>query len=379
MSVTSETVPGEDAAGGRDAPPQRRRRRRTLLSVLVLGAAGAVAGVVLVDPFGDEAPATTRNAAPTGTAAVRQGQVSARISVSGTLTYDGGYEAVNQASGVFTDLPSTGKVYKAGHTLYRVNTAPVVFLKGSIPVYRDLEWGDQGRDVRQLNAALVSLGHGSGLDADSKYFGYATYLALLRLEDARGLKEDGKLSKGEIVYLPADQIRVTKLNVGVGDRAGGGTAVLEASSLRRHVSVELDAAYQSQVKEGDKVTITLPNLKTTGGEVVSVGKVATSDDEEGGAKIKVGIRPDDPEATGSLDRAPVQVSIVTDSADGVLFVPVTALLALLDGGYGVEVVAPDGARRLVQVELGMFDQNSGTVEVTGQGLQAGQRVVVPAS
>ncbi|WP_176611385.1 peptidoglycan-binding protein [Actinomadura sp. WMMB 499] len=377
--MTSETVSGEEAAGG-PGTPRKRRRRRTLLSVLVLGVAGAAVAVVLVDPFGDEAPASTRNAAPTGSATIRQGQVSARISVSGTLTYAGGYEAVNQASGVFTDLPSTGKVYKAGHTLYRVNTEPVVYLKGSIPVYRDLEWGDEGRDVRQLNAALVSLGYGSGLDADSKYFGYATYLALLRLEDARGLEEDGKLSQSEVVYLPADEIRVTELNAGVGDKAGGGTAVLEASSLRRHVSVELDAAYQSQVKEGDKVTITLPNLKTTGGEVISVGKVATSDDdEEGGAKIKVGIRPDDPEATGSLDRAPVQVSIVTDSAEGVMYVPVTALLALLDGGYGVEIVAADGTRRLVQVQLGMFDQNSGTVEITGQGLKAGQRVVVPAS
>ncbi|WP_262402717.1 hypothetical protein [Actinomadura sp. CNU-125] len=374
--MTSETVPSEEAAEG-PGTPRKRRRRRTLLSVLVLGVAGAVVAVVLVDPFGDEAPASTRNAAPTGSATIKQGQVSARISVSGTLTYAGGYEAVNQASGVFTDLPGTGKVYKAGKTLYRVDTKPVVFLKGSIPVYRDLEWGDQGRDVRQLNSALVSLGYGSGLDADSKYFGYATYLAMLRLEDDRGLKEDGKMSKSEVVYLPADEVRVTKLNVASG---GGGTAVLEASSLRRHVSVELDAAYQSQVKEGDKVTITLPNLKTTGGEVVSVGKVATSDDdEEGGAKIKVGIRPDDPEATGSLDRAPVQVSIVTDSADGVLYVPVTALLALLDGGYGVEIVAADGTRQLVQVELGMFDQNSGTVEITGQGLKAGQRVVVPAS
>ncbi|MBE1530481.1 efflux RND transporter periplasmic adaptor subunit [Actinomadura algeriensis] len=365
--------------GHSGAPPERRRRRRALPPVLVLGAAGAVAAVLLAGPFGGEPPASTRSTAPTGTAIVRQGKVSERISVGGTLTYAGGYEAVNRASGVYTDLPRAGEVYEAGRVLYRVDTEPVVYLKGSIPVFRDLEWGDRGRDVRQLNAALVALGHGSGLDADSAYFGYATYVALLRLEDDRGLTEDGKLSKGEVVYLPADRIRVTRLNVGVGDRAGGGTAVLEAGSLRRHVSVELDAAYQSQVEEGDEVTITLPNLKTTGGEVVSVGKVATADDEDGGAKIEVGIRPDDPEATGSLDRAPVQVSIVTGSADGVLYVPVTALLALLDGGYGVEVVAAGGARELVQVELGMFDQNSGTVEITGRGVRAGQRVVVPAS
>ena len=74
----------------------------------------------------------------------------------------------------------------------------------------------------------------------------------------------------------------------------------------------------------------------------------------------------------------MQVSITTATVAGALIVPVDALLVLASGGYAVEVAGPDGARRLVPVTLGLFDDAAGTVQVSGTGLQAGQRVVVPA-
>jgi hypothetical protein len=91
------------------------------------------------------------------------------------------------------------------------------------------------------------------------------------------------------------------------------------------------------------------------------------------------IRPQDKKATGTLDKAPVQVSIVTDSEASVLSVPVNALLALANGEYAVEVVGDDGVHTLVPIQLGIFDSEAGQVAVTGTGLAAGQKVVVPAS
>ena len=66
------------------------------------------------------------------------------------------------------------------------------------------------------------------------------------------------------------------------------------------------------------------------------------------------------------------------SASTVLAVPVGALLAQSPGGYAVEVVGPGNTRRLVPVTAGIFDDNSGLVQVTG-ALTPGERVVVPAS
>jgi multidrug efflux pump subunit AcrA (membrane-fusion protein) len=62
----------------------------------------------------------------------------------------------------------------------------------------------------------------------------------------------------------------------------------------------------------------------------------------------------------------------------VLAVPVTALLARSPGGYEVEVIGAGGARRYVPVTPGLFDDNSGLVQVTGN-LTPGQRVVVASS
>jgi multidrug efflux pump subunit AcrA (membrane-fusion protein) len=62
----------------------------------------------------------------------------------------------------------------------------------------------------------------------------------------------------------------------------------------------------------------------------------------------------------------------------VLAVPVDALVAQSSGGYAVEVTGAGNTRRLVQVTVGMFDDTSGMVQVTGN-LTPGEQVVVPAT
>ena len=74
------------------------------------------------------------------------------------------------------------------------------------------------------------------------------------------------------------------------------------------------------------------------------------------------------------DGLPVDVTAKIVSAEGVVAVPVEAVLALAEGGYAVEVGLADGTTRLVGVELGVFAD--GYVEVTGE-VAAGDQVVVP--
>jgi multidrug efflux pump subunit AcrA (membrane-fusion protein) len=72
----------------------------------------------------------------------------------------------------------------------------------------------------------------------------------------------------------------------------------------------------------------------------------------------------------------VTVYVTTSVARNALVVPVTALQAQSSGGYAVDVVS--GTRHhLVPVTPGLFDSTDGLVQVTGPGLAAGQRVVVP--
>jgi hypothetical protein len=282
-----------------------------------------------------------------------------------------------------------------GQVLYAVDRNPVVLLYGSNPAYRTLAEGESasdvtGPDVQQLNADLVALGFATSaqLDPASDEFSAATKTAVEKLQASLGLPtaaRNGVLQLGSVVFLPS-AARITTIpdQVSLGGGAQPGTTILQATSTTRLVTIALDAAQQSDVKAGDPVVITLPDHRTTPGVVFSVGTVATtpSDNNNQGDStptVNVDVVPTDPAATGNLDQAPVSVAITTATVHKALVVPVTALLALASGGYGVEEVAADGTRHIVAADLGLFDDSDGLVQVSGPDLQPGQRVVVPAS
>jgi hypothetical protein len=81
------------------------------------------------------------------------------------------------------------------------------------------------------------------------------------------------------------------------------------------------------------------------------------------------VTPGDPAAVGALDSARVQVRFTGSTRNGVLAVPIGALLALREGGYAVEL--PDG--RLVAVRVGLVVR--GRAEISGEGIVEGTRVV----
>jgi peptidoglycan hydrolase-like protein with peptidoglycan-binding domain len=385
--------PGEAATTARDADrpggdgrrPRRARRRRLIGAALALAAVALALAVA--DPFDGSGAANgsvADNATPTSLATVTRQPLSSQQDEDGTLTYAGSYSVVNEAQGTLTALPSVGAVVGLGDVLYRVADRPVVLLYGHTPAYRALSEGLEGPDVRELNTNLVGLGYATraALDPTSDYFSYETAYALERLQAKLGVRQTGTLELGQAVFLPGP-LRIVKVMGTLGAQAPPGVAVAQASSTARQVVVDLNAAQQGALKVGDRVTITLPSNATTPGAVSAVGTVATTPSSKGGEPegsptIEVDVAPLHPRATGHLDQAPVRVSIVTASVPEALAVPVDALLALAGGGYAVEHVQADGVHRLIPVALGLFDDAAGLVQVSGPGLAAGQRVVVPA-
>jgi len=289
--------------------------------------------------------------------------------------------AVGYAQGaVYTWLPSVGEVIARNHNVYAIGGQPTILLYGRTLATRAFLAGmSAGPDVAELNANLEALGYGSGLSGEE--FSAATATAIRAFQAAHGLAQTGELALGSVVFEPA-AVRVTSVTPTVGMNASPGPA-LAVSSTARQVVVKLDASQQSSVKDGDRVLITLPDGQTTPGTVSYVASVAVAPPSEHGEEstptIEVDITPDEPQATGHLEAAPVQVSITTASVESALVVPVTALLALAGGGYAVEEVQPDGAHRLVAVTLGLFDDEAGDVQVSGPELAAGQSVVVPST
>jgi len=282
-------------------------------------------------------------------------------------------------SSVFTALPALGRVVRRGDGLFAIDGAPTILLYGAQPASRAFAPGmSAGGDVGQLNANLFALGYGRPV---GNAFTSETEAAIRAFQAARGLPVTGRLLLGSVVFEPWP-VRVTSVTPTLGAAVQPGP-VLGVTSTRRVVTIALDASQQTSVKVGDPVTITLPDNSTTTGHVAFVGTVATtpSSDQGNGPSsptIEVDVTPDRPGATGNLDQAPVDVSITTGTVRDALVVPVTALLALSSGGYALEEVEAGGARTLVAVHVGLFDDADGLVQVSGSGLAAGRSVVIPA-
>jgi hypothetical protein len=350
--------------------------------VLAAGLAGVVAvgGVVWRTAAGSGGDGgTSTGGVATATTPVVRRDLVARTDTDGTLGYSGSTTVTNRLQGTVTALSDIGSVVDRGQPLYSVDSRPVPLLFGDVPAWRRLAVGvSDGADVRQLEANLVALGYAneSQLKVDD-HFNSATAAAVRRWQKALAVDQTGAVELGEAVFLPGTA-RVAERTVVLGDSAAPGAPVLKVTSTNRQVRVELDATKQSTVKVGDEVEVKLPSGQTTKGSVASVGTVATTKGSPPNTRsvIEVIVTLDDPAAAGNLDEAPVRVGFVSGSRNGVLAVPVNALLALREGGYGVRVV--DGASsRIVPVTTGLFAK--GMVEVSGEGLREGQQVEVPAS
>ncbi len=318
-----------------------------------------------------------------------QGKLSAIVSQDGTLTYrsrpDGSpYSVIDQARGVYTELPEIGDKVDCGDVLYRVDEHPVLLLCGAVPAYRALQTGDAGQDVLQLNRNLRELGYdakaGVRVKTDESRFTGATEKALEVLQRSKGLAVTGGLPSGDAVFLP-ESVRIAKVTSEPGAPAQPGAPILSATSDALHVQVNFEPSQQGQVKRGDRAQITLPGNTVVTGRVVGFGRVAEAPAGQGTgaaeATIPSYISLDDPRKARGLDRAPVQVDITTAGVQSALSVPATALVGKSGGGFAVEVVRAGGRRELVAVTVGLFDTGGGRVQVQGR-LRAGDRVVVPS-
>jgi hypothetical protein len=138
----------------------------------------------------------------------------------------------------------------------------------------------------------------------------------------------------------------------------------------------LDVDKQQLVKKGVAATVELPDSTRVPGTVTSVGTVATTSTagNQETTTVDVTVKVSDQKALGTLDEAPVDVLLQADQRKNVLAVPVNALVALAEGGYGLQVVT-GSTTRYVAVKTGMFA--AGKVEVSGADVTAGLVVGVP--
>jgi peptidoglycan hydrolase-like protein with peptidoglycan-binding domain len=362
-------------------PDETGRPRRGLVWLALGGAVLAAAGVgawLWVSNASTEPD--TAAAGPAATATVERGTITATESFDGTLDRGKPFAVTGSGEGTITRLAEQGETIRRGDELYRVDEQPVTLLIGVVPMYRDLAAGISGRDVKQLEKNLAELGY-DGFTVDDLYTS-ATAGAVRAWQVDIGAQPTGVVSRAGVVFLP-ERGQVDTLHVSVGDALSPGSPILDITGTDQVVSLEVDVDDRDRFEVDTKVTVLLPGGDEVAGTVSSTAVVGASTEESAGGAVGAATETEpivlvevalNGKAPEEFVGAPVDVIAAVDKRTDVLFVPVNALLALAEGGYGLEVVADDGSTSIVPVETGLFRE--GKVEVSGAGITEGTVVGV---
>ena len=257
-------------------------------------------------------------------------------------------------------------------------------MRGNLPAWRSFEAGmEDGEDIRQLETALRDLGYFDYEPDD--HFSWATTSAIMKWQKDLDLPRTGTIPLGRIVFTPGD-LRVGTVTARVGDRVAADTELFDVTSTTQVVDANIKLSDQKLAVAGTAVTIKLPDAKKTAGKITSVGTPTEKSSGSGSGAgsgsgeskervIPITVTLTDASATTNFQEVSVTVDLPSEKRTGVLSVPVGALLALSADQYGVEIVEAGGTTRKVPVTIGLFA--GGRVEISGQDISEGQRVVVP--
>lgn len=379
--MIEEAPPAEsvtDVVPEADEPRRRKRRRRMMRVALgvVLVAVGVGAWFWITD---DTSGSGATGTAPVATVVVERGTISDTNSWDGTLEFGAPVPVRSNATGTVTRLVGQAETVRRGDELYRVNEQPVTLLDGVVPMYRDLTPGTSGVDVEQLEKNLAELGY-TGFTLDDEYTG-STGSAVRAWQGDAGAVQTGTVARGDVVFVPAG--RVGALHVAVGDPVAPGVPVLDITATEQVVSLDVAVDDRDLVAVDTAVTVVLPGGDQVPGTVRATAVVKVASDGSGMGTESTGTEPEsivqveislDGDVPDDLAGASVEAIVAVDERVDVLLVPVTALLALAEGDYGLEVVAEDGTTSIVTVTTGLFAD--GKVQVEGDEISEGTVVGV---
>ena len=354
-----------------------RRSVRLVVAAMVLMLVGAGAGWLIAAGAGEEP--TPPEPRPRHTATVGRHTLIETEQVDATLSHGAVTPLINLLSGTLTGSVEVGTVTERGSVLYSVDMRPVVALVGEVPAYRTLAEGTAGVDVAQLEENLAALGYGGFVVDDT--FTHATAGAVRQWQRDLGAPDSGAVEFGTIHFL-RHSVRIASVAVRKGAPVGRGEPVIGYTDVDRMVVAAIDADQAALAHRAGTVRVSLAPGADAEGRIVRVtpDESPLSEDAQrtqagAGDRFSLVIQVDRQSTAGVRDGASVTVTLAGRRRDGVLAVPVIALLALREGGYGVELVE-EATTRVVAVTTGLFAR--GMVEVSGDQLREGMIVATAA-
>ncbi len=324
-------------------------------SVALALAIGAMAGrATFVPPRVADAPL------PLQTWTVTTETVGRVASYQATVTWARVPLASAAGVGTVTSIAVTpGEELHQGDLLYTIDLRPVVIARGSVPMFRDLERGATGDDVRQLQELLRDLGYLTS-PADGR-FGAATEQGVRSWQAARGLAESGVIAAGDVVFADVLPARIVLADsVRVGALVQPGSPVLEAVGAAPEVTIGMGNS-----ERGTPPPVGTPVRIATGSGSVQAVVAAVGRDDIGSVTMRLAAPDGGPICSGGCPSFPFSVTPLLYGAEVVLepdvtgpAVPLAAVGTAADGTQfvvllderrvAVTVLARSGARAVVE-------------------------------
>jgi peptidoglycan hydrolase-like protein with peptidoglycan-binding domain len=347
----------------------RRRRKLIVAGVVLVAVAGGATwwGLAGTSANGRSADAqTTDQPAAVQTEQVTRGDLANEYEFTGQVSFGDPWSLPLAPGGVVTRSRPLGEIVDFGTALIWVDDKPVVLAQGDVPMHRQLALASPhmtGADVTQLQQFLVSQGYDDEglLEVDGE-FGTTTRDAVKDWQDASGLDDTGRVDGAQLIFSPSPLRMASDHQVGT---TFDGVQVTDATAV---VTTDTSTRDRSGVPVGGDVAVELADGTSLPGVVRDQERVIQQD---GSTLWRSTIEVDG--VLGGDETSVLITSKVVEVAD-VLIVPVSALLAVANGGFALEVQTTTGTK-LVPVEVGsVVDTNA---QVSG-AVDVGDRVVVAA-
>lgn len=343
--------------------------KRWVVAAAVLACIAAVGATVLwLRPSGAATPEPQSGGQAVVTTPVERGSLATSTRLSGKLSF-GESQALPPTQGILTAVPTAGAQIGLGEAVYEVEGQPVVLMVGPRPFWRELSMGvSDGEDIRQLQQNLADLGYYYAYVGDT--FDQYTEDALKRWQADRGLEKTGVFTPSDVVVVPVAPIRIDRITGSLGLSE---TSPATFTSPVRSVTAPLNDSQVKALEVGRPVKIQTGDGSTFPGEITQIteGKPAAGDQEAVKPAAIIAVEGADEATPGD-----VKVVITEETADDLLLVPVSSLLATSDDGYAVEVQRGGPAGELVRIPVEIGRVSSSKAEIISGELEEGDEVVV---
>lgn len=193
------------------------------------------------------------------TVTVEQGEIGQQVNAQGTVSFDTARSLFSGTDGVVTGASlDPGAELSSGDVLLTVDLRPIVLAQGAVPAFRDLSQKMSGPDVAQLRKFLKL--------PEGQVFDYTTRTAVIAWQKTHGLKADGILHLGDILFVPDLPTRAFLADeIEVGATISLGQRLLNVAQSSPKIAVDGDSL--GQITAGMTVTVTTPAGNTIAGEL----------------------------------------------------------------------------------------------------------------